>query len=352
MNDENDPRTEMPNPPASGHYRGRLPGGEDAEMPPEHRHFLPLSLDLHDGERDDADVETMRGVLHQAFTITSQAPPPSAEGYRLVQVVGRDVSWFDVPRDPANGYAVLGAHKRCDLVLANDACVSPRHLIAIVVPLEDQRLGLRLIDLRTDLPSIVDHDARRRSTLVRGQFALRVGRHIVCGFPIAPPPAPGGALQVDATGTHQGANKVPYVGSEVVADREARSSGLHAIANVLTGMSDLSAPSTAGGVRLTLSHLFVEGWWTGTSTEVPLEDLDDGMVLGRVHGFAGCREPWCNTVSDTHLLLLRERGQLYAFDLASRNGTRVSGERIRRFRVAESGAQIELGKRLRVTIGR
>jgi CheY-like chemotaxis protein len=295
----------------------------------------------------------MRGVLHQAFTFISQTPPPRAEGYRLVRVLGRNLSWLDVPSDPRNGYAVLGAHERSDLVLANDAGVSLRHLVAIVVRLKEERLGLRLIDLRTGLPFFFDDDTPRRSALVRGQFAVRVGRHVICGFPIAPPRAPNGALQDEATGVHGGAKRLPNAGSESRGSMSASTSGLFAVGALLTSSADLRVPSASGYVHLTLSHLRSERWWTGATAEVPLVEFDGGMILGRAHGcFAGAHDVSSDVVSAPHLLLLRERGHLYAFDLASSNGTRANGERIRRYRVPESGARIELARRLVLTVGR
>jgi hypothetical protein len=248
---------------------------------------------------------------------------------------------------------VLGAHERSDLVLANDAGVSLRHLVAIVVRLEEERLGLRLIDLRTDLPFFFDDDIPRRSVLVRGQFAVRVGRHVICGFPIAPPRAPNGPRQNEATGVHGGAKGVSTPGSENRGSMSASASGLFAVGALRTGISDLRVPSAAGYVHLTLSHLRSERWWAGAAAEVPLVEFDGGMILGRAHGcFAGAHDVSSDAVSAPHLLLLRERGHLYAFDLASSNGTCVNGERIRRYRVPESGASIELARRLLITIGR
>jgi hypothetical protein len=319
---------------------------------PQHERLLPLLLDLHDGKRGDADVEAVRGDLNRALTIMSQVPPPSAEGYRLFRLLGRDVSWLDVPRDPCNGYAVLGAHEHADLVLANDAGVCPRHLVAIVGPVEDAGPGLRLIDLRTNAPSPFEDDAPRRSYLARGMFATRVGRHIVCGLPVAPATVPGNALHIVAARARGEANDEPESETERRASRSASTSVRPADGAPLARASDASLPGAAGHVRLTLSRRFAGRWWTGRSTEVPLVELDGGMILGRAYALAAAFDLTCDTVSRTHLLLLRERGHLCALDLASSNGTRVNSERIRRYRIPESGARLELGKQLLVTIGR
>jgi hypothetical protein len=279
----------------------------------------------------------MRGVLRHAFAFMSNEPPPRIEGYRLVEVLGRHVSWFDVPADPASGYAVLGAHKRCDLVLADDASIWLRHVAAIVVRLEDARLGLRLIDLRTDQPPIFDDGTLRRSALARGPFAMRVGHHIVCGFPIAPRGEPDGARP-------PGANSSPGC----AAEEPIPASGPYAVG----AQSGLGAPGGVGHVRLTLAHWRSERWCTGASAEVPLAEFDEGVILGRVRGCLDAGEVGSDTVSRAHLLLVVEQGHLFAFDLASSNGTRVGGERIRRFRIPERGAAVELGHKLMLVVGK
>ena len=363
MNDDHDdPGAGVSDPPASARrLAARPPDGEgprgglptipapaDPDAPPELLRPQRLRLPARDGEHGHVDADGMRGVLREAFTFMSHEPPPRAEGYRLVDVLGRHVSWLDVPADPASGYAVLGAHMRCDLVLAEDTSISSRHVAAIVVRLEDARLGLRVIDLRTDQPPFFDDGTLRRSALARGPFAMRVGRHVVCGFPIAPRGAPNGALPHGADGAHQGATNSPGHTSE----EPAPASGRYAVGALLAAPSGLGDPSAAGHFRLTMAHWRSRRWCTGTSAEVPLAELDEGVILGRVRGCLDAGGVCSDAVSRPHLLLLLEHGHLFAFDLASSNGTRVSGDRIRRFCIPERGAAIELGKQLMLVVSR
>src|SRR5262249_14178834 len=93
--------------------------------------------------------------------------------------------WVDV-RIGGDGYAVLGSHDRCDLVLSSDSGIWLRHMVAICVRLEDDSVGLRLIDLKTDLPFFLDDDTPQWSVTASGPFAMRLGPRLVCGFPIGP----------------------------------------------------------------------------------------------------------------------------------------------------------------------
>ena len=45
-------------------------------------------------------------------------------------------------------------------------------------------------------------------------------------------------------------------------------------------------------------------------------------------------------------LLVRDKDDVYAFDLCSTNGTRASGQRIRRYRLSDGGSTLELGKKV------
>jgi pSer/pThr/pTyr-binding forkhead associated (FHA) protein len=46
------------------------------------------------------------------------------------------------------------------------------------------------------------------------------------------------------------------------------------------------------------------------------------------------------------VLLLRDHGDVFAYDLCSTNGTRVAGQRIRRHRLSDAGTTLELGKKV------
>jgi hypothetical protein len=171
---------------------------------------------------------------------------------------------------------------------------------------------------------------------VRKQFAMRVGRHVVCGFPTAPP------------GT--GANAGSQAASDPPATLAASTSGLHLIRPLPGGTGGLGLPTAPSHVHLTVMDWHEERWRTAATADVPVAELDAGMIVGRVLCFAGARVALSGAVSRPHLLLLRDGGHLFALDLASLNGTRVNGERIRRVRISEEGAAMELGKRAKLIV--
>jgi hypothetical protein len=109
-------------------------------------------------------------------------------------------------------------------------------------------------------------------------------------------------------------------------------------------IQDLLGPSTSSDqVRVTL-----ERGGMGASVELPFEALEAGVLLGRALNCfdGGLRRIFCEAISRAHVLLLRDHGEVSAYDLCSTNGTRVGGQRIRRFKLADAGATLELGKKV------
>lgn len=264
------------------------------------------------------DLDTMHGICARARRLVPGVPQACAQGYRLIAMRDRHISWVDL-RLAGHAYAVLGSHARCDLVLADDASVWLRHVAVIVARLEDEALGVRLVDLKTDVPFFVESDTPQQSALARGQFAMRLGRHVICGFPV---------IFLDAT--RGGA---------------ANDGAVHAVPVVEpghTGLPQLLSPKPPGQTRLTVARGAV-----GAAVEVPTEALDEGIILGRsLNCFdAGLRRVLSDgAISGAHVLLLRSGGEVFAYDLCSANGTRVAGQRVRRHRFTDAEPAVELGK--------
>jgi hypothetical protein len=334
-------------------------------------------------ERPRVDLETMRGIYGRARDMLPEPAPPRdrVQGYRLVRVLDRNISWIDV-RIGGDGYGVLGSHDRCDLVLPNDSAVWLRHLAAICVRIDGDSVGLRLIDLKTDLPFFLDDDTPRWSVTATGPFAMRLGRHVVCGFPIGPAGdepqgSPGPELRVPETpvATMAASGGVPAAlprglrGMDFVRAREGGATGvldtglrveelgLPAIpakpvgelssfipASPVSQIQDLIGPTVSPDhVRVTL-----ERGGMGASVELPSDALDNGVLLGRALNCfdGGLRRIFCEAISRAHVLLVRDGSEVSAYDLCSTNGTRVGGQRIRRYRLADAGATLELGKKV------
>ena len=305
-----------------------VPAPPDPDAPPACPCFTLGEMSARgEPELPGVDVDTMRRIYLDLALPHLRLDPPGGPGYRLLQAVGRTFSWADIPLAGGEGYAVLGSHRRCDLVLTDDVAISPRHLVAVLVRLfeddPDSRV-LRLIDLGTGVPILLNDNRPRPS--VDAPFAVRVGRHVICGLPVAPAAA---ANDPGAAG-----------GDELGADRERVP-------------APLSPPDSCVSGSPTRVRLTVQRDSLGASVELPMQALDNGIVLGRaLHCFDDGlgRVLDDGAVSGTHLLVLRDGADVLAFDLCSTNGTRLAGQRVRRHRFTDAEPAIELGKKVVLSI--
>lgn len=262
--------------------------------------------------------DTMRTIYARAQLLVTDVPQQRAQGYRLIAVHADHVSWVDI-RLCGDGYAVLGSHARCDLVLRDTAGVRRRHLAAVAVRLADDGLGVRLFGLNTNVPFLVEDETPRMSDLARGRFAVRLDGYVVCGFPV--------------------------VFLDALRGGAANDGAVQAVSVVepspVLGPVRPIAPTSQGPTRL----LFARGT-LGAAIELPAEMLDEGVLLGRSRTFlnAGLRRVLSDeAISTAHLLLLRRGVDVFAYDLCSTNGTRVRGQCIRRHRVTSAEPTLELG---------
>ena len=296
--------------------------------------------------------EAMRVVYERARDLVPDGPiaGQAVRGYRLLRALDGNVSWVDILIS-GDGYAVLGSHDRCDLVLSDDVGIWLRHLLATCVRLADGNVGVRLIDLKTDVPFYLEDDAPQWSVTASGPFAIRLGRHVICGFPLAEateaaPPVTG----VVPLGKSAAAAPARVAPTQVHID--AAPPALRRLGEPFTivpsapvsQIQDLIGPSPSPDhVRVTL-----ERGGMGASVEIPAAALEAGVLLGRALNCfdGGLRRIFCDAVSRAHVLLVAAEGEVFALDLCTTNGTRVLGRRIRRFRLVNEGATLELGKKV------
>ncbi len=243
-------------------------------------------------------------------TRVSGLPRERPDGYRVVVRCEDGHALFRDVR--AGGYLVLGTHTRCDLALDDDpsARVSGRHMVLACLP-DDDGVGLRLVDLHTDLPYFYgDSEQSSRSMFAQGDFVACVGRTVICGYAVQLGPG-------EADGP-------PESGS-------------------------VWRPS-GGDMRINLTHRAKR---IGTSVVFPAAEVARGVVLGRALPALPSdvlRVLDDLSVSRAHLLLVRHGPEVFAFDLYTPNGTRVDGLRFQRFRVPASGTMLDLGGVVDVTI--
>src|SRR5262245_11985112 len=208
-----------------------------------------------------------------------------------MRVLEGNVSWVDI-RITGDGYAVLGSHDRCDLVLASDAGIWLRHMIAICVRLDDNTVGLRLIDLKTDIPFFLEDDVPVWSVTATGPFAIRLGRHVICGFPIGqgdeePVPEPQAPAAMGRVHTFESLSRSRAASMEtsavdasipIIRPMRARDEPFTLVPSApVSQIQELIGPSASPNhVRVTL-----ERGGMGASVEIPAEALDAGVLLGR-----------------------------------------------------------------------
>jgi hypothetical protein len=298
--------------------------------------------------------ETMRAVYERARELVPDLPiaEQDVRGYRLLRALDGNVSWVDI-RIGGDGYAVLGSHDRCDLVLGDDPGIWLRHLLAGCVRLPDGSLGVRLIDLKTDIPFYLEDDAPQWSVTASGPFAIRLGRHVICGFPLGEGAPIGAEPEAGAMTFGLGASvavpaqtypSIVRVDGPLPVRRRVGEPFTIVPSAPVSQIQDLIGPSSSPDhVRVTL-----ERGGMGASVEIPVAALDSGVLLGRALNCfdGGLRRIFCDAVSRAHVLLLAEQGEVFALDLCTTNGTRVAGRRIRRYRLAGEGATLELGKKV------
>ena len=298
--------------------------------------------------------DAMRAIYERARDLVPEGSiaHQAVRGYRLLRALDGNVSWVDI-RISGDGYAVLGSHDRCDLVLGEDAGIWLRHLLATCVRLPDGGVGVRLIDLKTDVPFYLEDDAPQWSVIASGPFAIRLGRHVICGFPLGDssdaflPEPPTAALTTGHSASSAvSAQSFPMLVKSDAPPARRRVGEPFTItpSAPVSQIQDLVGPSLSPNhVRVTL-----ERGGMGASVEIPSAALEAGVLLGRALNCfdGGLRRVFCDAVSRAHVLLLADQGEVFALDLCTTNGTRVAGRRIRRYRLAGEGATLELGKKV------
>jgi hypothetical protein len=274
----------------------------------------------------------------------ANARPEGWTGYRIFWVLGEHIGSVDLPAHEAS-HLVVGRHTQCDVVLAAEPTIALRHLLLRAQVLDDGAVGLRILDLNTALAFHVDDGGPCRSIFAMGPIAVRVGPYAIIGLPIdghgisadLPEPEIARAMSVPMRSTGG-----PYRNPASRAPGIFRSSHVTLLPNsALLADFGRANERPAGYGRITVDR--------GTriaGIEVTEQELDAGILIGRADK---CRDDGLRAVLDisisrAHVLLLRERGVVTGFDLASTQGTYVHGVRVRRAILSDSGAAVAMAK--------
>lgn len=276
----------------------------------------------------------MREACAQAKDLWSEQPSADRPGYRLFWSLGD--GHFEAIDLLAGGdeYAVIGRHDACDAVLSADPVISLRHLLARAIVLDDGAVALRLLDLKAGLPFFLEDGVARRSIVSVGPIVVRLGRYVLSAFPLTSGAATGGPYRAAQTLHVESAGVVP----RLVAQR-LRVTHVTALPPVscLDEIAPLTSLSSAGRLTLRCGQRLA-------SLEIGHADLERGVVVGRALRCvgSGLHDVLHNGVSRLHLLLLRERESVYAYDLCSVQGSWSGGVPVRRCRLSSQGAALEI----------
>jgi hypothetical protein len=260
------------------------------------------------------------------------APQMTAPGVRLVWWRGREVGWHDLVAHP-RVYAVLGRHTQCDAVLPSDPAVALRHLLLRAATLDDGTTALRVLDLRTGLGFHLDDDEERRGLVATGVLAMRIGRYALVAIPSG----------VELPDTRPAPEVLESAHVPTLRGTVSRGGCTSVTALPPAPLLDDIARDTAatGHVKVTLRR--GEAWAT---IELPEAALDAGVLVGRADRCEPrLRAVLTESISRVHLLLLREHGAVYGFDLCSTQGVWADGTRMRRVRLPDQGGTLRLASR-------
>ena len=277
------------------------------------------------------------------------APVSDVAGYRIFWVLGDDVGWMDLPEGGA--FAVIGRHRRCDVVLAEDPEVSLRHLLATTVQLADGT-ALRLVDLQTEVPFYLDDEVPRRSIVACGPVAVRLGNYVIGGMPLDPIGAATEGRIIESALPRAIVTESTLLPARMARARfdpggdtpEVRPVSSITVMRPSASIGELHEnPITreipAGFAAVTLRR-------AGGYAPVILSEaeLDAGVLIGRV---VHCRHEGLRSVLDTnisrgHLLLLHHHDTFEAFDLCSTQGTFAGGRSVRRVKLLDTGTRITM----------
>ncbi|CAN5912536.1 hypothetical protein BH11MYX4_BH11MYX4_48700 [soil metagenome] len=287
-----------------------------------------------------------------------------AVGYRLYWLSDVLLGTIDVPADPS-GYAVIGRHGSCDVVLDDERAVSLRHVLVRAAALDDGFPVLSVMDLQTSAGFELSDGTRQRSIAATGALVFRIGTHSIVALPssgridetlpvpvvergelaphrvvptrlkeaprpelMGPPPSRITLLpeSVDLSRRRSVVPREPMVADRAGAAPERVAGEDYEII--------LEKPGQRAGVRLSAA------------------DLDHGVLIGRSEKCvdASLLALLGGTISRVHVLLIREKGSCHLYDVASLVGTFANGARVRFLPLPDDGASAHLASRGGVTL--
>lgn len=251
-----------------------------------------------------------------------------------------------------DAFAVVGRHTQCSVVLPDDPFVALRHVLVRSIALPAGGVALRMLDLHTGLGFLLPDGSRHTSIYAEGPVAVAVGEYALVALPTEskddelPGEMPAPVVDMPTAVRDQlqalAVAMSPYRVNARPVNRTSRITLMPSAVMVGEPLPpNLERLAIGGRYALTLAR-------GGRSATVMVseEDLARGVVIGRSEK---CHTEMLRRITDestsrVHILVLREGGVVYAYDLASTQGTFVNGMPVRRVVLAGGGASLTLGR--------
>jgi hypothetical protein len=259
-------------------------------------------------------------------------------------------AWVPAEEDGINP-VILGRHNTAEVFLPSDPQLSLRHLAVIVRRLGDGPGRFRVLDLRTPTAFEDEQGHRLEALESAGPTMVRCASFAVLLFPTAEPEEPWPndpdaawrrvpeRVYLDSTSADpERWNHPNGVGVRFAPARTDAEAQTTSIVSFPGPVFPSPTPAQAGPAR---GEIRVSSWSGRASLLLDQEGARRGALLGRYQRCDGAGLPCLSstTLSRVHLLVVESGGALWGIDTASKNGSRVGGQRIRR-------ARLDPGRRL------
>jgi hypothetical protein len=296
--------------------------------------------------------------------------PQSEVGYRLYWMSDTVLGSQEIYARPS-GYAVVGRHGSCDVVLDQDErIVSLRHVIVRAAALDDGFPVISVLDLQTSTGFELSDGSKQRSVAATGPIVFRIGTCSLVALPSSgrfPSELPVPVVEAGELAPHRiAAVRIAPGAAAAPAPSAPRSERTPASRITLLPHSVvLSERPSAGPLARPADYVLTgEGYEvileSRTSPAVPLcagvrlsmADLEHGVLIGRAEKCVdeGLRSILGTTISRVHVLLIREKGACHLYDCASLVGTYARGQRVRCVPLDDAGTSVQLASSAGVTL--
>ena len=262
---------------------------------------------------------------------------------------------------------IVGRHDACDLFLHGNSDLALRQMVLVLEPVHSwaprsTQIRYRILDLRTKQGFVDESGRPLRGMRCEGPAMVRSGGFALFVLPLGDPTdwpesagdawsmipervyfdeldrSPAGSMPIEV----QARPNPPFADGTCTSVPNLRRS----MVMRTHGPRETSASFASAGDRA--GTLEVIGKQQRGTLTLGHDALHDGVLIGRYARCDGASLLDDRSLSRVHALMLHAGDSLLFIDTASRNGSRLRGERDGRLFVLDSGTELELGSSTRV----